>query len=227
VRWKIVILQFDHDCTPSEIYGHLTSGLPEGEEDISMATIYEVLRIFEETNDVMTPGGGHRVNVGSISGRAWSLIESNLNEDPTLYLDEICDLVASAFGESIPPNTLCQSLRRRNYTRRVLKQLSIKRHIEDEKNWATMVASSPASYFAFIDYTHKNCRKLHRRSGYGQRGARRRLKSRGRGGGSHHALQLFLQPAREGSVDRGASWTLVSLKGMPMETWCAQWPITR
>ena len=172
VRWKIVTLQYDHDCTPSEIHGHLSSGLPEGEGDISMATIYEVLRIFEETNDVMTPGGGHRVNVGSISERAWSLIELNLNEDPTLYLDEICDLVASAFGESIPPSTLCQSLRRRNYTRRVLKQLSIKRHIEDEKNWAMMVASSPASYFAFIDYTHKNCRKLHRRSGYGQRGAR-------------------------------------------------------
>ena len=172
MRWRIVTLHFDHDCNASEILKHMSSGVPEGEEDLSLSTIYEVLQIFEATNDVMTPGQGHRIVFGSISERAWALIEENLNEDPTLYLDELCELVESAFGERIPPSTLCQSLRRRNYTRRVLKQLSIKRQLEDEKTWAKMVARSPASYFLFIDYTHKNCRKLHRRHGYGQRGAR-------------------------------------------------------
>jgi hypothetical protein len=171
-RWRMVTLHFDHEFTASEILEHMSSGMPAGEEDLSLSTIYEVLSIFEETNDVMTPGKGHRVVIGSISARAWTLIEENINEDPTLFLDEMSDLVFAAFGERIPPSTLCQNLRRRNYTRRVLKQLSIKRQLEDEKTWAEMVARSPASHFAFIDYTHKNCRKLQRRHGYGQKGAR-------------------------------------------------------
>ena len=172
----------------------------------------------------MIPSQGHRVVIGSISGRAWSYVIELYNEDPTLFLDEVAGLVLAAFGELIPISTLCQNLRRHNFTRRVFKQLSIKRQLEDEKTWAEMVSRTPASYFVFIDYTffaQELSGSCSDGTAWANGAPARPWISNGRGGSSIPSLQPFRPRASAVTAGRGASWTLASRRGAPMGTCCA------
>ena len=72
----------------------------------------------------------------------------------------------------IPISTLCQNLLTANYTMRSLKQLSIRRCLEDEADWAEMIGRVDAGRVKFMDFTHQNPHKMVRKHGRGQRGQR-------------------------------------------------------
>ena len=169
-RWRVVHLSFDHGWDVAEIHDHINSG---GDEDMCLRTVYSILHIFETTADVKTENQGQRTIIGSISQDRWDYILELVNDDASLYLDEISDLVFAGYGEPrIPISTLCQNLLRANFTSRALKQLSIRRIIKHEEDWADMVGNARASRFLFIDFTHQNPHKMVRKHGRGQRGCR-------------------------------------------------------
>ena len=139
---------------------------------MSLRTVYSILEIFELTLDVKTEHSGQRVVIGSIPPEVWTYIIDELLEDPSLYLDELIDLAWKGFGVKIPISTLCQNLLKANYTMRSLKQLSIRRCLEDEADWAEMIGRVDAGRVKFMDFTHQNPHKMVRKHGRGQRGQR-------------------------------------------------------
>ena len=169
VRWRVVSLHYDHGWGAQDIFMHVNSG---GDKDLSLRTVYNILEIFYGTGDVKTEHSGQRVVAGSIDGPVWSYIEDLVFEDPTLFLDELIDLVWSAYGVRIPKSTLCQNFLMRDFTMRSLKQLSIRRCLEDEAEWAKMIGEIEAKRVKFMDFTHQNPHKMVRKHGRGQRGCR-------------------------------------------------------
>jgi transposase len=169
-RWRVVHLAYDCGWNSVQVHAHINSG---GDEDMSYTTVNNILDIFEKTADVMTECHGLRVVVGSIPQESWDYILVLIHQDPSLFLDEISDLTLAGFGPPrIPKSTLCQNLLRANYTSRSLKQLSLRRIVEDEENWAEMVGNASAKRFLFIDFTHQNPHKMVRKHGRGQKGCR-------------------------------------------------------
>ena len=168
-RWRVVQLHIDHGWAPAAVHQHINSG---GDEDMSLRTVYNIIEGFYLTADVKTEHSGQRVVIGSIPADCWEYIRSLIHEDPSLFLDEIGGLVFSGFNVRIPTSTLCQNLLNANYTMRSLKQLAIRRCLEDEENWGEMIKNLDASRVKFMDFMHQNPHKMARKHGRGQRGQR-------------------------------------------------------
>ena len=81
VRWRLITLHYDRAWDCAEVHGHL-----------SLRTVYRVIEIFDSTGDVATPSGSIRVVDGSVSADQWAYVAGLINEDPSLYLDELCTL---------------------------------------------------------------------------------------------------------------------------------------
>ena len=60
----------------------------------------------------------------------------------------------------------------RDFTMRSLKQLSIRRCLEDEAESAKMIGEIEAKRVKFMDFIHQNPHKMVRKHGRGQRGCR-------------------------------------------------------
>lgn len=170
MRWRIVQLYIDHDWSSRRIAQYLSFG----SDDILVAhtTVCEIVKIFRLTGDVRAPCAGRRRRPGIVSARDWDYLVTVLEARPDVFLDEMQALLAAWSGTRYAISTLCVTLRRNDYTRRVLHRIARRRDLAEEVNWIGVFGKYPANFFVFIDETRKDPRGLCRRYGRGIRGER-------------------------------------------------------
>jgi hypothetical protein len=94
------------------------------------------------------------------------------NRYPSLFLDEMQDLLRARSGVRYPISTICYTLQRKHYTMRVLKQRALRRDREEEQRFIDVMSEYPGDFFIWVDETRKDPRSLVRRRGRGVRGFR-------------------------------------------------------
>jgi transposase len=140
-RWHWVRLHIDHGWSARRIALHLNTD----RQFVHQSTIYECLAIFWRTGDVATPSAGRRSRSGILTDDDWEYLASVLDSRPDLLLDEMCDLVESYGGNSYTISTVCATLQRHGYTRRVLKQLMVRRDLAEEAKFIEVYKQYDAS----------------------------------------------------------------------------------
>ena len=85
----------------------LTHRLIAQNHSISVGTVHNVLKLFEETGEVSPkePEG----NETKIDNSGELFILGLLLENPSLYLEEICQKIQSTLGMQVTPSTVCRS----------------------------------------------------------------------------------------------------------------------
>jgi len=137
-------------------------------------------------------------------------------EDATLYLDEMRDLLFERFGRRYPLSTLCATLIRNSYTRKVLSVISSRRSEWDRETFRATVKGFTAEQKVFLDETRKAARSLERVHGRGPRGQRvkvRRFFTRNLSG--HSALGML-------TIDGMYSCAITDAKGVTADLFIEQ-----
>eukprot|EP00618_Florenciella_parvula_P033761 CAMPEP_0119470678 /NCGR_PEP_ID=MMETSP1344-20130328/3476_1 /TAXON_ID=236787 /ORGANISM="Florenciella parvula, Strain CCMP2471" /LENGTH=158 /DNA_ID=CAMNT_0007503381 /DNA_START=175 /DNA_END=647 /DNA_ORIENTATION=- len=125
----------------------------------SLKTV-EVIIAYYRLTGKYSPLRFPRRRRGSVGPRhlAWLLAE--LRKDPTLYLDEMREMLRSQFGCRYPLCTLCRTLIRNKQTRKVLSHISSRRSAFDRATFRATVRDIPAEWLVFLDETRKAARSL-------------------------------------------------------------------
>ena len=137
-------------------------------------------------------------------------------EDATLYLDEMRDLLFERFGRRYPLSTLCATLIRNAYTRKVLSVISSRRSEWDRETFRDTIKGFTAEQKVFLDETRKAARSLERVHGRGPRGQRvkvRRFFTRDLSG--HSALGML-------TIDGMYSCAITDAKGVTADLFVEQ-----
>ena len=88
MRWRIIWQKFGMDLTYRQIARNLS---------ISIGTVHNVLKLFEETGEV-SPKKPEREDMRKIDNSDELFSLGLLLENPSLYLGEICQRIDSTFG---------------------------------------------------------------------------------------------------------------------------------
>ena len=141
------------------------------------------------------------VRRGAITTRHVNYLVRELRRDPTLYLDEMRDLVRERFGARYHLSTICRTLMRNKFSRKILSVISSRRNEFDRATFKLTMSHFEAHMLVFLDETRKAARSLERVYGRGPRGQRvicRRYFTRNLSG--HSALGVF---TLDGMIDCG------------------------
>ncbi|KAJ1446744.1 hypothetical protein M885DRAFT_233379, partial [Pelagophyceae sp. CCMP2097] len=209
VRWHWVRLCIDHNWTASKI----AQDFNKDRQFVHHSTIYKCLKIFWRTGDVVSPRAGRRSRPGILTDDDWLYLVSVLDSRPDLLLDEMRDLPESYSGITYSISTLCATLQRHGYTRRVLKQIMVKRDRAEEATFIEVYNRLPADLFVWIDETRKDPHGLHRRHGYGVRGGRTYSRLNFGRGKSFSALAVL---TLDGIID----YNITSARGVKAVDFC-------
>jgi hypothetical protein len=114
-----------------------------------------------------------RRRAGKISWDHLHFLLIHLHEkDPTLYLDEMVQLLEDKFGTRYKTTTICVTLIRMGISRRVLSKVNSNRCAQERDMYRAILANMLVSQLVFIDETRKDPRTLDRRYGRQFRGSR-------------------------------------------------------
>ena len=121
IRWRIIWQKFGMDLTHRCIARNLS---------ISIGTVHNVLKLFEETGEVSPKQLPEREDMRKIDNSGELFILDLLIENPSLYLGEICQKIDAMFSVYVTPATVCRIIRRNGFTRKKIQQVAKQRSVE-------------------------------------------------------------------------------------------------
>lgn len=92
--------------------------------NITTSTVYHQ---FECTGDVQPVSHESRPEMRALDEHSELTIIGMILNDPTLYLDELCQRVLDVTGMSVSPPTVCRLMRRYGITRKRIRQVALQR----------------------------------------------------------------------------------------------------
>ena len=169
IRWRIIYQRMALELPFDEKATHL---------NIATSTAHQIYHQFELTGDIRP------VSRSEPRPEARALDEHNgvILNNPTLYLDELCQTTLALTDVSVSPSTVCRMMRRYGITRKCVRQVALQRC--DALRGAFMAHCSPfaRNQFVWVDETGSDKRDHVRRYSYSIRGTTpvtHRLFSRG------------------------------------------------
>ena len=160
MRWRIIWQKFGMDLTYRQIARNLS---------ISIGTVHNVLKLFEETGEV-SPKKPEREDMRKIDNSGELFILGLLLENPSLYLGEICQRIDSTFGIQVTPSTVCRIIQRNGFTRKKVQQVAKQRSVEFRGRFFAEVQHYRPEQFVWVDESGCDKRDHIRKFGYALRG---------------------------------------------------------
>ena len=141
MRWRIIWQKFGMDLTYRQIARNLS---------ISIGTVHNVLKLFEETGEV-SPKKPEREDMRKIDNSDELFILGLLLENPSLYPGEICQRIDSTFGIQVTPSTVCRIIQRNGFTRKKVQQVAKQRSVEFRGRFFAEVQHYRPEQFVWVD----------------------------------------------------------------------------
>ena len=162
LRWRIIWLHLVHKKSPSEI-GALVC--------VSERTVWRYITLFDQTGDVKPVAyshGPHRL-LGDFE--QVTLLRLIL-QFPGIFLSELQDKLARAFGVRVSASTICRTLKFMGCTRQVIRNVAIQRSDSTRARFMAKVSMYDPSMFVWTDESGHDKRNNARKFGYSLRGMR-------------------------------------------------------
>jgi transposase len=172
VRWLIVEASFDHPAWTLEQISRAVVPLQSARRP-AQSTVSHILKLFEETGDVAVRG--QRGGRPGVPRDHVATVVALVEEAPWLFLDEIgAELaeqnITSPSGRAYDITTLCRLLRAEGFTRKKLRDLTLRREQELMSLYAQLTSSFCAEELLVLDETKRDNRHLKRTHGRARRG---------------------------------------------------------
>lgn len=146
---------------------------------VSRSSIYRWQNIFEEHGNVIRPPSPLVGRTRIITRAVLTAVRTLYEEEPDLYLDELCTFLAIEHDIFVSRSTLSRNLIEAGLTRKKLHKLAIERDEELRDEWKESLRNDyfgDGSEFVCLDETSKNEHTFGRRYGRSMSGEQAELK---------------------------------------------------
>ncbi len=165
LRWRMVWQRCGLDLSFKAIAGRLC---------VSPSTVFNTIKLFEETGDVLPAIKPHGVgeDLRKLDMHHEMAIIAMVLENPTAYLQEICSMIEEVSKVEVSESTVCRVLRRNGFTRKKVRLVASQRSMEKRAVFMARVLSFKRDMLVFVDETGSDARNYVRKFGYSLRGTR-------------------------------------------------------
>ena len=120
---------------------------------ISLGTAHKFYARFEETGDVAPKKPGSRPDPRKLNEFHKTYIICLLVENPSLYLNELCQKVYDSTGVPVSGSTVCSLLKRNGITRKKIVFIARQRCLEHRARYMANILIYPVDWLVFLDET--------------------------------------------------------------------------
>ena len=139
--------------------------------NVSLGTVHNIFRLFEETGEV-DPKHPDRTSTRKLSSNEELIIIGLILDNPGLYLGEICQNIADVTGTRISSPTVCRILRKHGLTRKKIQQVALQRSAITRAKFMADMQFFYTNQLVWLDETGCDRRDHIRKHGYSLRGER-------------------------------------------------------
>ena len=161
LRWRVVWQRIAMELSFRRIALNL---------NISCSTAQTTLKLFEQTGEVSPRGQPSRKETRCLSDADELHIVGLVLENPSMYLQEICQEVHHATGKQVSPATVCRLLARHGFTRKKIQKVAKQRCIALRAEFMAWMSSYSRNFLVWVDETGSDHRDHARKYGYAIRG---------------------------------------------------------
>lgn len=136
----------------------------------SLSTVYEVLRLHREYGTVNNPQAHLRPHPRILTFQDLAFIESILQANPALYLDEIQDRLLCQRGVDVSVATISRAIRRMAISWKKISIAAAERNELLRAAWQCKYGDIPKEYFVWIDESSVDDTTNQRRYGWSRVG---------------------------------------------------------
>ena len=159
IRWRIVYQRLALELTFEEIATRL---------NIATSTAHRIYHQFELTGDIRPVSRSEpRPDTRALDEHNELIIIGVILNNPTLYLDELCQTTLALTDVSVSPSTVCRIMRRYGITRKRVRQVALQRC---DALRGAHCSPFARNQFVWVDETGSDKRDHVRRYGYSIRG---------------------------------------------------------
>ena len=161
IRWRVVWQKIGMGLKFRTIARNLS---------VSLGTVHNHFKRFEETGDVMAASKASRENLRALNSEQELLLVGLLYDNPALYLSEVCHIIQQTFGIEVSPSTVCRILHRNGLSRKKIKQVATQRSNEKRGRFMAEAMFFTAHQFVWVDESGCDKKDHMRKFGYSLRG---------------------------------------------------------
>jgi len=121
--------------------------------NIACSTAQATYKLFEQTGGVDPRGQPSRTDVRSLNDTDEIYIVSLVLENPSMYLQEICQEVYNVLGKQVSSPTICRLLGRHGFTRKKIQQVARQRSIVIRAEFMARMQSYNRDLLVWVDET--------------------------------------------------------------------------
>lgn len=94
---------------------------------IATSTAHRTYHQFESTGEIQPITHDSRPDMRALDEHSELLLIGIILNEPTFYLEELCQRVADLTSITVSPSTVCRSMRRYGITRKRIRQVALQR----------------------------------------------------------------------------------------------------
>ncbi|MDD9817424.1 MAG: IS630 family transposase [Gammaproteobacteria bacterium] len=161
IRWRVVWQRLAMEASFADIASRL---------QIAPSTAHRIFSQFKETGNVTPMEQPDLESMRKLDEHHELLILVAVSSNPSLYLQELCELVRTATGVSVSGSTVCRLLRRNGFTRKKVQQVAKQRCTDYRAAYMAHILQFPKECLVFVDETGCAAKDQVRKFGYSLRG---------------------------------------------------------
>jgi transposase len=138
----------------------------------SERTWYRILKLWNETGDVVKPGKTRRGRIRNLDKEDVQYLLRLVRQNPDYFLDELLHLLKTNRFISVHYTTIHRELERAGMSTKKLKRIALERDEERRADFIARMAQYSPEEIGFLDETSKDERTVGRRRGRSKKGKR-------------------------------------------------------
>ena len=119
--------------------------------NIAVGTAYGVFKTFLDTGNVSPIKHSARPESRKLTDHEELFVLGLVQENPCLYLREICKQVEDVSGTPVSGSTVCRLLRRHGLTRKKIQKVAIERCLEYRAKYMADILHYPREQLVWVD----------------------------------------------------------------------------
>ena len=161
IGWRVVWQHMGMNMTYKQIGSRL---------QIAPSTAHRIFNRFKATGDVVARRQPSRPEARHLDGHHEVLILGIICDNPTVYLREICSMIAEATSVCVSASTVCRLLKRNGFIRKKVQNVAKQRSLQYRAEFIARALLYRKEFFVWVDETGSDRRQAMRRFGYSLRG---------------------------------------------------------
>ena len=160
LRWRVVWQRIGMELSFRKISINLC---------LSLGTVHNHFKRFQQTGEV-APTVSNRESTRALSEHDELVIVGLLLDDPSMYLNEVCQKIVTLTGIEVSPATVCRVIHRNGFTHKKIQQVALQRSVEHRGRFFAEVQFYGVHQFVWVDETGSDRRDQIRKFRYALKG---------------------------------------------------------